>query len=113
MQTPRVGRRCAGGSPQRGLDIAAEVVAVADEIGRSPAQVALSWVRSRRGVIVPLIGARTRAQLDDNLGCLDLELPDEALTRLNEVSSIRNPFPHNMLAAFRSTAGESHRPDQH
>lgn len=99
---------------ERGLRIAAEVVAVADELGCSPAQVALSWVRSRKGVIVPLIGARTRAQLDDNLGCLDLELPDEALTRLNEVSSIRTPFPHNMLAPFRSIgSGESHRPDQH
>ena len=99
---------------ERGLKIAAEVVAVADELGCSPAQVALSWVRSRKGVIVPLIGARTRAQLDDNLGCLDLDLPDEALTRLNEVSSIRTPFSHNMLAPFRSIgSGESHRPDQH
>ena len=98
---------------ERGLSIAAEVVAVADELGCSPAQVALSWVRSRRGVIVPLIGARTRAQLDDNLGCLDLELPDDAITRLDEISSIRTPFPHNMLAMFRSGLGESHRPDQH
>ena len=98
---------------ERGLNIAAEVVAVADELGCSPAQVALSWVRSRRGVIVPLIGARTRAQLDDNLGCLDLELPDDAITRLDEISAIRTPFPHNMLAMFRSDLGESHRPDQH
>ena len=70
-------------------------------------------MRSRRGVIVPLIGARTREQLDDNLGCLDLELPDDAITRLDEISSIRTPFPHNMLAMFRSGLGVSHRPDQH
>jgi aryl-alcohol dehydrogenase-like predicted oxidoreductase len=83
---------------ERDLGIAAEVIKVAEEIGRTPAQVALAWVRGGPGVIVPLVGAKTRAQLDDNLGCLDLELAPEQRARLDEVSRIELGFPHDFLA---------------
>ena len=83
---------------ERDLGIAAEVVKVAEEIGRSPAQVALDWVRRGPGVIVPLVGAKTRAQLDDNLGCLDFALEPEQRQRLDEVSRIELGFPHDFLA---------------
>jgi len=52
-----------------------ELVAVAKELDRSPSQVALNWARRRPGnVIIPIIGARTATQLQENLGCLDFEL---------------------------------------
>jgi aryl-alcohol dehydrogenase-like predicted oxidoreductase len=93
------GRAAMGGRvAERDLGIAAEVMKVADEIGRTPAQVALAWVRSGPGVIVPLVGAKTRAQLDDNLGCLDFELEPEQRSRLDEVSRIELGFPHDFLA---------------
>lgn len=98
---------------QRSLDIAAEVVAVAKENGNTPAQVALAWVLGGDGVIVPLVGARTRAQLDDNLGCLDVDLSEEQRIRLDAVSSIRLPFPHNMIRGVSASTVESHRPPQH
>ena len=98
---------------ERSLRIAAEVVDVAKEIGATPAQVALSWVRGGRGVVVPLIGAKTRRQLDDNLGCLDVELTAELRDRLSAASAGRVPFPHNMIHAFRPDSVVSHRPDQH
>ncbi|MFN3395038.1 MAG: aldo/keto reductase, partial [Candidatus Thermochlorobacter sp.] len=41
------------------------------------------------------IGARTEAQLRDNLGALNLTLPDEAMAKLNEVSKIDLGFPHD------------------
>jgi aryl-alcohol dehydrogenase-like predicted oxidoreductase len=41
-------------------DIVRHVVAITDEIGCSPAQVASSWLRQQPGPVIPLIAARTR-----------------------------------------------------
>ena len=113
--TDTAGGRAAlrGQIPERSLKIADQVVAVAREIGATPAQVALSWVRGGPGVVVPLVGARTRAQLDDNLACLDVDLSAEHRARLDEASAIRLPFPHNMIRPFRPANVLTHRPDQH
>ncbi len=94
---------------QRDLGIAAEVVKLAQEIDRTPAQVALSWVRQGDGVIVPLVGARTRDQLEENLGCLEFSLDPEQKARLDEVSRIELGFPHDFLAQFESKRIENHR----
>ena len=91
------------------LAIAAEVIKVAEELGRTPAQVALNWVRQGPGVIVPLIGARTREQLDDNLQCLDFELAPETKARLDEASHIELGFPHDFLQQFRRGSIVDHR----
>lgn len=106
-----VGRAAMRGDvPQRDLGIAAEVVKVAQEIGRSPAQVALAWVRQGTGVIVPLVGARTRTQLDDNLGCVDLELDADRKKRLDDASRIELGFPHDFLRERMGVRGlENHR----
>ena len=48
-------------------------------------------------MIVPLVGAKTRAQLDDNLGCLEFELSPEDVARLDAVSRIELGFPHDFL----------------
>jgi len=93
----------------RDLEIAAEVVAVANEIGRTPAQVALRWVIGGRGVIVPLVGARTKAQLDDNLGCLEFELDDVHRQRLDDASRIELGFPHDFLKQMMPRGVEDHR----
>jgi len=82
---------------ERNLKIAAEVVAVAKDIGCTPSQVAISWVRSRPGVIVPLVGANSLPQLQDNLGALDVTLTDEQATRLDEATRVDLGFPHNFL----------------
>jgi aryl-alcohol dehydrogenase-like predicted oxidoreductase len=68
------------------------VVAVARELDRSPAQVALAWVTRRPGVTSTIIGATKREQLDANMGALDLEIPAPLLQRLDEVS--RPPLVH-------------------
>jgi aryl-alcohol dehydrogenase-like predicted oxidoreductase len=94
---------------ERDLGIAAEVVQIAEKIGRTPAQVALNWVRQQRGVIVPLVGAKTRAQLDDNLGCLEFELMAEDLARLDAASRIDLGFPHDFLQQFASSSIVDHR----
>ena len=52
----------------------------------SPAEIALAWVRDRPGVVAPIVGARTSAQLRTALASEDLELPTELVQALDDVS---------------------------
>ncbi len=98
--TPEEGRAREGAATdERNLRIADAVVDIAEEIGCTPSQVAVSWVRQQHGVIVPLVGARNLAQLEDNLGALDVTLDAAQLGRLDEVSAIEPGFPHDFLAS--------------
>jgi aryl-alcohol dehydrogenase-like predicted oxidoreductase len=95
---PEQGRAKDGAAKvERNLGIAAEVVAVADEIGCTPSQVAITWARQQPGVIVPLLGANNLRQLADNLGALDVTLGEAQLARLDQVSRIDLGFPHDFL----------------
>lgn len=76
---------------------AGEVVKIAEEIDRSPSQVALNWVRQQPGVLIPMIGARTVAQAQDNLACLEFSLTGGQLAHLSEVSRIESGFPYEFL----------------
>ena len=75
-------------------EVVAVVVAVAGEVGRSPAQVALAWLRQRPIPIIPIVGARRVAQFRDNLACLDLTLDPAQLDRLDQASRVPLGFPH-------------------
>ncbi|MCB1683660.1 MAG: aldo/keto reductase [Pseudomonadales bacterium] len=89
--------RMRGQINDRQLAIAAETMAVAEELDVSPSQVAIAWVRGGEGNIIPLVGARTRAQLTENLGALDVHLSASQRERLNTASAISVGFPHDML----------------
>ncbi len=82
---------------ENNLMIAGEVIKVADTIGCSPSQVAINWVRQQPGVIIPIIGAKSEKQLNDNLDCLKFSINDEQLSKLNETSKIDLGFPHTFL----------------
>jgi aryl-alcohol dehydrogenase-like predicted oxidoreductase len=84
---------------ERRIEIAEAVKAVAGEIGRTPAQVALAWLLTRRGVTSPILGARTVAQIEDNLGALDVVLGPDELHRLEAASAITLGFPHDFIAS--------------
>ena len=58
---------------------------LAAEKGVSPTQLAVAWVLAKGATIVPVIGARTRAQLSESLGALDVTLSGEDVTRIEEV----------------------------
>ena len=75
-----------------------EVVAQAKEIGASPAQVALAWLRHRPVPVIPIIGARKLGQLDVNIRSLEVNLSPEQLQLLNKVSAISPGFPHDFFA---------------
>ena len=90
-KTPQFARR-----NQRSEAIARAVVKVAKAAGKSPAQVALNWLRARNATI-PILGARTRAQFHDNMRCLGWSLNAKQLAQLDEVSRIEPGFPMDFL----------------
>lgn len=82
---------------ERNLNIADAVVAVAAELGCTPAQLALAWTLTNPAVASPVVGARTPGQLQDNLGALDVTIAPEQLARLDEVSMVPPVFPMDVL----------------
>jgi aryl-alcohol dehydrogenase-like predicted oxidoreductase len=90
--------RMTGRLTERSLDIADVVKEVATEVGRTPAQVALAWTMLHPAVTSPVIGARTPAQLEDNLAALDVTFSDEQRERLDTVSRLELGFPHDFLS---------------
>jgi aryl-alcohol dehydrogenase-like predicted oxidoreductase len=78
-------------------DIVREVIAIADEIGCSPAQAALAWVRQQPGPVIPLIAARTEEQFRDNLGTIDVHLRQQHLDRLDALSRPTLGFPADVM----------------
>ena len=82
---------------ERTLGIGEVVKAVAAESGHSPAQVALAWLLQRPGAPIPIVGARTPAQLQDNLGALEVTLDAAQLQRLDAASAVALGFPHDFI----------------
>ncbi|MFD0308157.1 aldo/keto reductase [Streptomyces sp. NPDC127119] len=94
---------------ERNLAVADVVKEVAAELGRTPAQVGLAWTLRNPAVTAPVLGARTPAQLEGNLGALEVDLTAAQLARLDGASRIGLGFPHDMLAGDhirRVTAGD-------
>jgi len=83
---------------ERTWSVIDELLAVADETGHSPAQVALRWVVQRPGVTAPIIGARDMAQLEDNLGATGWALDADAMERLTKVGAEPYPYPYPTVA---------------
>jgi aryl-alcohol dehydrogenase-like predicted oxidoreductase len=75
---------------------------VASARGCTVAQVALRWCMQREGVASTIIGARTLAQLDDNLGACSIDLSAEEMRRLDEASAVPRAFPWDFLDFVRT-----------
>ncbi len=71
----------------RGFRVLAALDEVAAEAGATPAQVALAWLAARPGITAPIASATSRAQLDELLGVLTLELSGEQLERLTDAGA--------------------------
>lgn len=85
---------------ERAQAAAAAVMAVAAELGQSASQVAINWVRQQSPNVIPIIGARRLAQLEDNLGALAFSLPPEQLARLDAVRPLEPEYPHTFWNDF-------------
>ncbi|MFF5292451.1 aldo/keto reductase [Paractinoplanes globisporus] len=82
---------------ERQLKAAEAVQNLADEIGATPSQVAIAWTAARSKAIVPIVGARSLAQLTDNLGAIDVTLTPEQVDRLTAATDFSRGFPHDFI----------------
>jgi aryl-alcohol dehydrogenase-like predicted oxidoreductase len=78
---------------ERSTHIVDAVITAGRGLGVTPLEIALAWIRDRRGVVAPVIGARTAAQLEVALTVEDLVLPDEISQVLDEVSAPTLSYP--------------------
>ncbi|KAF0374127.1 aldo/keto reductase [Gigaspora margarita] len=92
-----------------------EVTAIAAETKRSPVQIALNWISQKPGITSPLIGARTKAQLVENLKALEFKLTPEQMARLDAVSAPKEvPFPYSIYLNLEKLVGKTIQiPDKH
>jgi aryl-alcohol dehydrogenase-like predicted oxidoreductase len=95
------------GEPTRARQIdetaraAAEVVVrIAEEVGRTPSQIAIHWATRRASNVIPIVGARRLSQLEDNLGALDFELSAEQMDALTAVRPLPREYPHTFWNDF-------------
>ena len=90
--------------------VARAVQEVADELGASSSQVAIAWTRARSRAVLPIVGARTVEQLADNLGAVDVTLPEEAVRRLDDATGFSLGFPADFITQISPWVfGESSR----
>jgi len=79
---------------ERNWQIHEALVAVAKQINKPAAQVALNWVITQPGVTSTIIGATKMAQLNDNLQAADIVIPAELRNRLDEASAPEGLHPY-------------------
>ena len=77
----------------RARSVVDAVLTAADGLGVSPVAVALAWVRDRPGVVAPIVGARTSAQLQASLAAEQVVLPDVVRSALDDVSAPEVGYP--------------------
>jgi aryl-alcohol dehydrogenase-like predicted oxidoreductase len=79
------------------------LLAVAKELGRPPAQVALNWVATQPGITSTILGASKLSQLEDNLKAIEFTIPAELRTRLDEAGAPVSIHPYEFFEAFIQT----------
>lgn len=82
---------------ERNWQVLDAVGAVAEETGKTYAQVALNWLLRQPLVTAPIIGARTMAQLEDNLGAAGWRLDDAQVRRLSEPGAPEVTYPYRFI----------------
>jgi aryl-alcohol dehydrogenase-like predicted oxidoreductase len=82
---------------ERNWNLLSVVGRVAERRRTSQAAVALAWLLARQEVSTIIVGARTVAQLDQNLACLEVQLASEDLTELDEASRPDWGYPYSFI----------------
>ena len=58
---------------------------------------AIRWTMQQNQVVIPIVGARKLAQIEDNLGAADFELNPQQMKQLSDVSKMDLGFPHDFF----------------
>ena len=74
---------------------------IARETDRTVPQIALNWLLQRPTVSTVIIGARTVAQLRDNLGAVGWNLTPDQVARLDAASAVTPPYPYWHQRGFK------------
>jgi aryl-alcohol dehydrogenase-like predicted oxidoreductase len=83
----------------RGIEVGRSFVKIAEDIGLTPSQLALLWVKDQPGITAPLMGPRTLQQLDEFLPVLDMHLDNETRKTCDELVP-----PGTAIADFHNSA---------
>ncbi len=71
---------------------------VAEEVGTSASSVALAWLLARPAVTSVIFGARSLAQLEDNLKTVDVSLSADQIASLDKASAFDVGHPYVFIA---------------
>jgi aryl-alcohol dehydrogenase-like predicted oxidoreductase len=110
-QDSRVGRgdRWDDLPAQRESGLAWNVIDCLRQIGRNrgktPSQVALRYLLGRGDCIVPVFGARTLDQLEENLGSVGWELDPGEAALLESASRVPLPYPYSFIERYTRRRG--------
>lgn len=83
----------------RNRELSRGMAQIAARLGCHPGQLALAWLRQRDGRVIPILGARTLAQLQDNLGALAVTLDAAQIAELDALAPPVLSYPASLLAA--------------
>jgi aryl-alcohol dehydrogenase-like predicted oxidoreductase len=83
----------------RGIEAGNRFAALARAAGHDPAQLAVVWVREQPGITAPIVGPRTLAQLEQQLGTLEIRLSDALRAECDALVA-----PGSVVASFFNTA---------
>lgn len=73
---------------------------LATQIGCTSAQLALAWMVQRStSCVVPIIGARTAVQLEENLGCIEVKLTSDQIAQLDALTALTPEYPQALFAS--------------
>ena len=95
----------AGYANERTWNVIDTLLAIASEVEKTPAQVALNWLLQKPTVAAPILGARTMTHLEDNLGATGWSITTDQVTRLDQASSLPLPYPYESLSQQRASRG--------
>ena len=82
---------------EHALDIVDAIRPIAEAHGVSVARIALGWLLHQKAVMSVIIGAKSIAQLDDNLAATDIVLSADELATLDKASALTREYPQWML----------------
>ncbi len=85
---------------ERTWSIIDALIEINESLGKTPAQIALNWLLQQPGVTAPIVGARTPAQLKDNLGSVGWALSVDEMAKLNAASLISLPSPYSFIDRY-------------
>ncbi len=92
--------RFTGENQAKNRELAEKLKQIAASKNVSPAQLAIAWALAKQPFVIPVIGARTRAQLAESLGALDVHLSGD------EMAALESAIPADAVAGTRYGADQ-------